>query len=300
MRRQRIALFRSLAVAAWFIFTVSLAAWWFIFSLRQLGKLSTMNLQEAPELARYQRMLLWEGGSLFVALSLGGAALTYFMLRELHQSQALREFFAAFTHELKTPIASLRLQAEVLQERIVDTGSQELLGRLVNDSRRLTLQLENALILSSRRDQGLHFESLSVNEAVVQAAVLWPELGVAQSGEAFVWADRRALQSIFQNLLQNARQHGGATNVTVEHSCRDERVQVVFQDNGRGFVGDVRKLGKLFFRSGLQAGNGIGLNLVCRLTRAMGGRVEFRDPGNGFKLVMVLPKARSIVERIAV
>ena len=292
MRRQRIALFRSLAVAAWYVFTVSLAGWWFIFSLRQLSKISNLNLEETPELVRYQRMLLWEGGSLFIALSLGGAALTYFMLRELHQSQALREFFAAFTHELKTPIASLRLQAEVLQERIADTDSQELLGRLVNDSRRLTLQLENALILSSRRDQGLHLENLSLNEAVVQAAVLWPELGVTQSGEASAWADRRALQSIFQNLLQNARQHGDATNVTVEHSCAAERVQVVVQDNGRGFEGDTRKLGKLFFRSGLQAGNGIGLNLVYRLTRAMGGRVEFRDPGNGFKLAIILPKAK--------
>src|ERR1041385_137306 len=103
-------------VALWVIFTVTLTAWWLIFGLRQLDLINQSNLENALQLHRHYQMLLWEGGILIASLIAGGLALFYFARREQKRHAQVEEFFAAFTHDAKTALASLRLQAESLQE----------------------------------------------------------------------------------------------------------------------------------------------------------------------------------------
>src|SRR5437773_8317492 len=133
-------------VGLWVAFTVTLAAWWLIFGLRQLDLINQSNLENAVQLNRHYQMLLWEGGILIASLIGGGLALLYFARREQRRHAQVEEFFAAFTHDAKTALASLRLQAESLQE---DLGSKPspLLDRLLQDTLRLQIQLENSLSL---------------------------------------------------------------------------------------------------------------------------------------------------------
>lgn len=93
-------------------------------------------------------MLLLEGSTLVISL-VGGALAFYLLgLRLRRQSEAIQQFLLTFTHELKTPIASLRLQAEELGERLKDSKEKHLLERLISDTSRLTLQLDNSLYIA--------------------------------------------------------------------------------------------------------------------------------------------------------
>src|ERR1700737_3004770 len=92
-------------------------------------------------------MLLWGGGILILSLIGGGLALFYYARREQKRHAQVEEFFAAFTHDAKTALASLRLQAESLREDFGNAEHSPLLDRLLGDTLRLQLQLENSLFL---------------------------------------------------------------------------------------------------------------------------------------------------------
>src|SRR5947209_18190808 len=127
-------------VALWVVFTVTLAGWWLTFGLRQLDLINQSKLEGATQLQRHYQMLMWEGGILIASLIGGGLALFYYARREQKRHAQVEEFFAAFTHDAKTSLASLRLQAESLKE---DLGSKPspLLDRLLQDTLRLQIQL---------------------------------------------------------------------------------------------------------------------------------------------------------------
>ena len=90
-------------------------------------------------------MLVWEGVMLVGMLMAGGVALLVAIRPEQRRRRDLRAFFMAFTHDLKTSLASLRLQAESLREDLPEAAGNPNLQRLLKDSVRLQLQLENAL-----------------------------------------------------------------------------------------------------------------------------------------------------------
>src|SRR3989442_14062010 len=133
-------------VGLWVAFTVTLAAWWLIFGLRQLDLINQSNLEGAVQLHRHYQMLMWEGGILIASLVGGGLALFYYARREQKRHAQVEEFFAAFTHDAKTALASLRLQAESLKEDL-GANPSPVLDRLLQDTVRLQLQLENSLFL---------------------------------------------------------------------------------------------------------------------------------------------------------
>src|SRR3989344_8865891 len=111
-----------LIVAGWLAFSVALAGWWVIFAYRFISAAMRHDLADSVSLEAKQRMLVYEGVSLIVCLIAGGIALAYYVLREHKRNEQIRQFFAAFTHDLKTPIASLRLQAESLGEDLAGSG----------------------------------------------------------------------------------------------------------------------------------------------------------------------------------
>jgi signal transduction histidine kinase len=287
---------RFILAVIWFVFTVSLSGWWVIFGLQQIDNLMELKHDGIDILVRHQKMLLWEGGALFVSLVLGGSALAYFMVRERRQSEQVQRFLATFTHELKTPLASLRLQAESLQDsRGSPEHSQALLQRLVADTARLTLQLNNCLFVADATSKGigkrsLRIEPLSLRAALQAIAPQWPSLTVHCPQDATLLADARGLESILQNLLQNAVTHGKASRVEVlarPHS--QDHVSVLVQNNGAPFKGNRSMLGKLFARFYSGSGSGIGLYLVRTLTTLLGGTVSISPRETGFEVELVLP-----------
>lgn len=257
----------------WLVVTLSLSAWWMIHGIRQADLLAeSAILSEAA--ARQQRMLFWEGSFLLACVTLGGVSLAYFVYRDQRRYEDVRKFFSTFTHELKTSLTSLRLQAEILEED-PKIRQNENLRRLLRDVVRLELQLENALILAQGEKAKLFVEEIRLRKTLQSLSAHWPQLEVSVSQDAVLQGDQRAIECIFRNLLQNASVHGNARKVIVKAEKREESVEISLKDNGAGFMGDSSKLGEMFIRHNTRSGSGLGLYLSRLLAKRMGGSLEF-------------------------
>src|ERR1051325_4844671 len=204
-KHSRLAIF---LVGVWVVFTVTLTAWWLIFGLRQLELINQSNLENAAQLNRHYQMLLWEGGILIASLIGGGLALLYYARREQKRHAQVEEFFAAFTHDAKTALASLRLQAESLREDFASSEANPLLDRLLSDTLRLQLQLENSLFLVNLPRGKFFLQPIRLSDRIDPLRLNWPDVTIMLTGDAAVMADARALESAMTNLIQNSVIHG--------------------------------------------------------------------------------------------
>ena len=284
-------------VGLWVVFTVTLAGWWLVFGLRQLDLLNRLNLEGAADFNRHYQMLLWEGGILIMSLIGGGLALFYYARREQKRHAQVEEFFAAFTHDAKTALASLRLQAESLREDFANAEPSPLLDRLLSDTLRLQLQLENSLFLVNLTRGAFFLEPISLRGRVDTLRHHWPQLVITQNDDGVVMGDVRALESVLTNLVQNSVTHGRATEVDVDvRRAGDGRLIVCITDNGSGFQGDLDQLGKLFVRHTRGSGSGVGLYIVRQLVKRMNGTISFAGgSAGGFRAEMNFPNAEGLV-----
>src|SRR6185503_2363455 len=170
-------------VTLWVLFTVTLAGWWLIFGLQQLDRLKQVQLEGAVDFQNHYRMLIWEGGVLIVLVVGAGVVLFYYARREQKRHAQVEEFFAAFTHDAKTSLASLRLQTEALREDLASSGPSALLDRLLSDTLRLQLQLENSLFLVNLSGGKLFLEPLKLSDKVDALRHHWPDLEITQTGD---------------------------------------------------------------------------------------------------------------------
>ncbi len=280
---------KFVAVIIWLTLSLALAGWWLLFGLKQLDKIAGLQNASAQDILRQHRMLMSEGGFLFGLLLIGGVSLLYYISVEISRAKRIQTFFAAFTHDLKTSLASLRLQAEALEEDL--KGHQtELPKRIIRDTVRLELQLNNALTLAQDDDNKFYIEALSLKRAVESMKQQWVDLDVKVESDCLLNVDARAIESICKNIIQNALIHGKAKNLMI--SCKrvsDARVQINFKDDGSGFKGKDKSLAKLFVRHSSTSGTGIGLYIVKDLCQRLGGDCEFFNPENGFLVTVFLP-----------
>jgi signal transduction histidine kinase len=290
MRSPKLRLtWRYLAVFIWITFTATLAGWWLVFGLRQGERLMELQSETALQLARHQRMLVSEGAILIVMVIVGGGFMLYFMERDKRHFAQVKEFFATYTHDLKTSLASLRLQGEALQEDLAGSQHMQIVSRLVKDTVRLELQLENSLYLAHPQAQ-LYFEDLSLLKTLNTFRAHWPDVQIEVIGDCEIHADSRALESILKNLIQNAIHHGRASRVEIHcEAATAPHVKVTVRDNGSGFSGPHTGLGQLFVRHNSRSGSGVGLYLVQNLVREMGGQLRLFDVSpQGFGAEIVL------------
>ena len=281
------------AAVLWLALTVSLTVWWLIFGLDQARRLSALGGDEAARLGVVQRMLTWEGAVLIALLLAGAFALVLAIRRERARSREVTDFFLSFTHDLRTALASLRLQAESLQADGDVAADNPNLERLLRDAVRLELQLENSLFFS-QADSGLLPERVALRDLILQIADDWPRLQVDVTADADARADRRALGSVLRNVLQNAATHGGAQHVVVDITRDPGVVKLTLADDGSGLPAGVAiDAVKPFTRLASTSGTGMGLFVSRRLVERMQGRLECfgRDHGRGFVVVVTLPEA---------
>lgn len=271
----------------WTTFTVALAIWWLILVLRLLD---FPMVQENIEFLKYRRMITQEGFALIFLLIGGGAALFICILFLKRQNDRLRTFFATFTHELKTPLTNLRIQTEILRDKIQDPSQRSTVNRLANEGVRLELQLENSLFLAEGGSSPLFLESIDLNAMIANVKQGWQNIHINVQGSGKVSGDRRALEAIFRNLFQNSRTHGRAQNIEVSISSEAGITLIKVEDDGIGFQGDVEKLGGLFDRSNSTSGTGVGLWLIKNLATRMRGTAEIRAHDQKLQFEIRLPR----------
>ncbi|PJZ70749.1 two-component sensor histidine kinase [Leptospira perolatii] len=292
----------------WLITTVSLGVWWFFLGLKQnrfaselAGHLQTNVKAEVLEkLDRQSRMIKMEGAFFLVLLTVGGVTLVWLTFREDQRNKLIHDFFSTVTHEMKTPLASLRLQAESLLEERLDPAKDRLLVRLLKDSVRIESQMNKAMYLASlMRSEGLYLEETDLSELESSLREDWGELQIRTDWKVKrVRADRRALESVIKNLLENSLQHGSATEVKISsRMIGGNRVEFEFVDNGKGFAGDLQNLGRPFFRHTSTSGTGIGLYIIRQLLEKMNGTFSVgNSPSGGFWAQWTLPSSDTTLE----
>ncbi len=254
--------------------TVLLVTWWIYFLLH------------AGDGDSYRRMVLWEGSALLLLVVGGGVALTWLTARDRNRYERLRFFFSTFSHDLKTSISRLRLQAEVLGENAEDPR----LERLVADINRLDLQLENSLWLAGIEDLAVLAEEVRLSDLVGEMRGEFPELNIRIPRDVSLLTDRRLMLTLLRNIFHNSILHGKATEMLLEaRPCGTERVRLEARDNGLGTSHAVSELGSEVLGGKSRFSNGIGLYLSRRILERMKGRIEFSSrSGEGFSAVLYL------------
>ena len=244
---------------------------------------------------RHQNMLILEGITLLTLLIVGGGTLIYLINKEAKRGNMLQSFFAAFSHDMKTAVASLRLQTESLQQDLKSESElQPVLGRLVADTSRILVATDNSLHFANSGQHKLLSENIQLSSFLKAMKASWPQLDLELQGDGVVKADKRALHNVFENLLHNSIAHGEATTVTISIQDEGSSVSVLFKDNGKGFQGDLSSLGEAFHRHTVTSGSGLGLNIVKSLVVQMCGvEPKYSNMEDGFAVELQVPKGTS-------
>lgn len=262
----------------------ALGSWWLYLVFKLAVRLQDLN---HPLLqGNLISMIKWEGVTFFLLLLGLMITLVYVYFQDFRKTKSMQAFFASLTHELKTPLASIKLQTQVLQEKLNNIALskedkiavEKLTLRLISDGQRLEDQLDNHLQLSRvERKAQLNLRELPILSIIqIEHKRYSDKIKLKTNGislEDKIYADDFAIQTIFRNFFENAIKHSGspAPELTVEklrpnHFC--------ITDNGKEFSGDPEKLGQLFYKHNSPKGSGIGLFLIQRLTAQMGGELK--------------------------
>jgi signal transduction histidine kinase len=258
--------------------------------------------------------LLIAGLIVFPLIITGVVLNTIFLVREIRRNEQHEAFINAVTHELKTPVASMKLYLQTLQNRTVDDAKrQEFYGAMLQDSDRLQGTIEQVLRAGHlgaklRRASPLPVDfGAMVEECLALARSrhhLPPEAVTANvrhvDGASFqVLGDEDDLKAMVSNLVDNAIKYSGpAVHVAVELEQADPAtVTLRVRDQGIGISPSERKrIFKRFYRipgamSTRVKGTGLGLFIVRSVVAHHGGKVfvESDGAGQGSTFIVQLP-----------
>ena len=204
-----------------------------------------------------------------------------------------RNFLLSITHELKSPIAGIRLVLETFKKRTLSAQQQEmLLGNALKETYRLQA-LVNDLLLSAKLDQGYTptFEPINLvvllEEVITNLEIKYPDAQITLDHEADfppTLADRAGISSVAYNLLENAVKYSPAP-ARVRTTVRILGGQIHWQvsDEGHGIAAVEKvKIFDKFYRVGSEdtrktKGTGLGLYIVQSIIDAHGGQIAVKD-----------------------
>ena len=244
-----------------------------------------------------------EVGDLAGALDVMAASLETADVARSRDDTVRREFFAAVSHDLRTPLASMQAALEALQDGLVDDPDRYL-ASMTRDTEALA-QMVDDLFLLARLESGdveIRTESIDLTEIADEAVEVFRPLAAGKSLSMVLDVDTRVtaiagpegVARVVRNLLDNAVRHsptGGQIVVTVSNGAS---AQVVVTDDGPGFSSDF--VGHAFERSSRQdgvrnratGGSGLGLAIAQEYISGFGGTI-WAEPGPGGTVGFTLP-----------
>ena len=246
-------------------------------------------------------MLIVVGSIFFLAIIAGIVINTIFLVREIRRNEQHDSFINAVTHELKTPVASMRLYLQTLQSRDLDESKRREFYRIMlEDSDRLLHTIDQVLRAGAtgsilRRSTPVRLDLAEIARECVDLARTRFHLApdaleyVQHTNQAIVLGDGDELKAAVYNLIDNAVKYSqGDVKVKVElTSAENHRVAVKVTDNGVGISPDeLKRIFKRFYRIPASVavrakGTGLGLFIVRSVARKHGGRAYAESPGQG-------------------
>ena len=253
-------------------------------------------------------------GVLLVIMIISGVVLnTIFLVKEIRRNEQHDAFINAVTHELKTPIASIRLYLETLLAHPVDEKKRgEFYRIMLDDSDRLLQTVEQVLRTgrvgpATRLTNKVPVDLNSLLEQCLTRAralhELQPQSLLYVSGPAVtVSGDEDELRAAISNLVDNAIKYSGSeVRVIAETEKLDEQfVAIRVKDEGLGIPkNELKRVFRRFYRvpgpqTTRRKGTGLGLYIVRSVAKRHGGRTwaESEGPGHGSTFILQLPILR--------
>lgn len=253
-------------------------------------------------------VLIWSTIVICIVFLAGFFALYRLGMGQLRLARQQQDFVSAVSHELKTPLTSIRMYSEMLKEGWADENKQKQYYEYIHDeSERLTRLIANVLQLAkiSRSDPEFDIQPVQVGELMSQIESKIASqverggftLELSREGDvndARIQVDTDCFAQVVINLVDNAIKFSRdattkAIHITARQS-KDNTVTFSVRDHGPGIPKDqLKKIFQLFYRTESEltretVGTGIGLAIVHQLVTAMKGRVDVinRDPGVQF------------------
>jgi two-component system, OmpR family, sensor histidine kinase SenX3 len=255
-------------------------------------------------------------GIIFFGVIAAGLILnTTFLVREIRRNEQHDSFINAVTHELKTPIASIRLYLQTLQRHDVDQAKRHEFYRLMlDDTDRLMGTVEQVLKageagVRKSRYAPLDFAAL-VKECVETArtghrlrseALRYEQVSRNGAG-AKVSGDAEELRTAVTNVLDNAIKYSGETvDISVRVEMPDEKhIRLSVHDSGVGISApELKRIFKRFYRVPDRSlahvkGTGLGLFIVRAIAKKHGGKVSAESAGQGLGTTVILQLPRNL------
>ena len=242
-------------------------------------------------------------GIIFFAFLIAGVVLnTVFLVREIRRNEQQDSFLNAVTHELKTPVASIRLYLQTLQQRqLNDNERRDFYRIMLEDTDRLLGTVEQVLKAGEAR----HGTSERHREAVDFAAIVTESVELAAlrhhlvdgalklertpPGDVTVFGNREELRTVVANLLDNAVKYTPAEKkIAVDLLTPDmDTAELRVRDNGVGIPrSELKRIFKRFYRipakvTSTVRGTGLGLFIVRSIVRRHGGQIVAESAGEG-------------------
>lgn len=283
---------------------------WFVDAFEGIAKLAK-NFGTQHFDARYALIIMVVGCVLLGMLLVGTVVLFIFGQRQAHLINQQKNFLSSVTHELRSPLASLKLTIETMQMRKLDeVTSLKLCSMALVDIERLA-KLVSQILVSARLDRGIEgfqeeAETLALYDLILKTAqrVTWLDknimnrLQISCHNDLRVHMPQAMLSLMLSNLLENAIKYSPmGSPIFIQASRQDGNVEISVKDEGIGLSEkDKHKIFKMFYRTkqanqNAVSGTGLGLFIVRSLARVLGGKawVESEGENKGATFYIKLP-----------
>ncbi len=264
-------------------------AWWGY----HLIELSAYIPQEDAQLAKRIGMVFGEGAVFLFILIFGIYRIRKGIAKEFELQKRQNNFLLTVTHELKTPLAALKLYLQTLQKHnLTEEKKESIIDGALSENERLVQLIEN--ILNTSRAENKAFE---LNKETIDLSLLSAQLTeryqkrykslqfkIAIPDGLNLKADPNMLETILVNLLENAIKYGGATQeIAIKAVPLDRFITLTISDEGPGIAANERThIFEKFYRIGNEdtrkaSGSGLGLYLVAELVHLHKGQVRCQE-----------------------
>lgn len=226
-----------------------------------------------------------------------------------------RRFTSHAAHELRTPVAAVRAQAEVARDATTDDARRAALARVIEGCDRMARLIDQLLALAriDAEDAPRQFVPVRLDDLVRRVLAELAPVAIQAGGSmefegpepVSVQGDAGLLAILVRNLVDNAIRHGGAApDIAVRCAAAGDSAELGVSDRGPGLdAAELAQLGQRFFRSAAAtaSGSGLGLSIAARIAELHAGGLSFAPTGRGRGLTVTLrvPLAASSIRKSA-
>ena len=240
---------------------------------------------------RQKTMIIAEGTVFFLILIIGMIKIYQSFKQEILVARQQKNFILSITHELKSPLASIKLMNETLKLRELDKEKQhKLIANSLSEIDRLENLVENILIAAKIENDQYGFTKEDLNLSVIcnQAFEYYKErkdinLNASIQPEIYVEGDKTCMSSILSNLIDNAIKYAAQSDVNITLTKEKNKVLLSIYDTGKGIPVEERSaIFNKFYRIGNEEtrqakGTGLGLYIVKQLVHFQEGKISMEE-----------------------